>query len=59
MQFLNFFDRLREPSTMAGLSVLLGLLGVPAAPEVMQGAGQVLTGAFALAAVFMREKGGA
>lgn len=52
-------QRLREPSTMAGLSVLLGLFGVQVAPEVAQGAVQVVTGAAALAAVFMKEKGGA
>lgn len=53
---MEFLKRLREPSTMAGLAVLLGLFGVPAAPEVMQGAGQVLTGLLGLAAVFVREK---
>lgn len=41
---------------MAGLAVLLGLFGVPAAPEIMQGAGQILTGLFGVAAVFLREK---
>lgn len=57
MKAMQFFQRLREPSSMAGLAVLMGLIGVPAAPEVVQGAGQVLTGLFGLAAVFMREKG--
>lgn len=56
MKAMQFFKRLREPSTMAGLAVLLGLVGVPAAPEVVQGAGNVLTGLLGLAAVFMREK---
>jgi hypothetical protein len=51
-----FFDRLKEPSSMAGLAVLLGLFGVPAAPEIVQGAGQVVTGLFALAAIFVKEK---
>lgn len=56
MKFLTLFDRLREPSTMAGLAVLLGLFGVPAAPEILQGTAQVVTGLFGLAAVVMREK---
>jgi hypothetical protein len=53
---LNILNRLREPSSLAGIAVLLGLFGVPAAPEVVQGAGQVLTGLLGLAAVFVREK---
>jgi hypothetical protein len=52
---MEFLKRLREPSSMAGLAVLLGLFGVPAAPEVIQGAGQVLTGFLALASVFLGE----
>lgn len=52
---MDIINRLREPSTMAGLAVLLGLFGVPAAPEIMQGVGHIVTGGFALAAVFMRE----
>lgn len=55
---LKLLNRLKEPSTMAGLAVLLGLFGVPAAPEIVQGAGNVLTGVLGLAAVFVREKGG-
>lgn len=54
---LKYLNRLREPSSLAGIAVLLGLFGVPAAPEVVQGAGQVLTGLLGLAAVFVREKG--
>lgn len=41
---------------MAGLAVLFGLFGVPHAPEILQGVGQVLTGAFGVAAVFLGEK---
>lgn len=51
-----FLARMREPSTYAGLSVLLGLFGVNVAPEVMAPAIQVATGAAALAAVFMGER---
>lgn len=40
---------------MAGLAVLLGLFGVPAAPELLQGAGHILTGVLAVASVFMGE----
>lgn len=53
----NFINRLKEPSTFAGLSVLLGLFGVQVAPELATGAVQTLTGLAALAAIFMREKG--
>lgn len=55
----NFVNRLREPSTMAGLSVLFGLFGVQVAPEVASSAVQAVTGLTALAAVFMQEKGAA
>lgn len=55
---MDFLNRMREPSTMAGISVLLGLFGVQVAPEVATGAVQVVSGVAALAAVFMREKGG-
>jgi hypothetical protein len=45
--------RLREPSTMAGLGILLALFGLPAGvPELI---GQVIAGAAGLAAVFMPE----
>lgn len=53
------FDRLKEPSTMAGLSVLLGVFGVPHAPELMQGAGQIVVGIAGLLAVAMPERSGA
>ena len=49
-------QRLREPSTYAGLSVLLGVFGVNVAPEAFQAAVQVITGLSALAAVVLREK---
>jgi hypothetical protein len=47
------FARLREPSTMAGLSALLMLFGVPAGvPELVS---QVAVGVTGLAAVLMPE----
>lgn len=51
-----FLARIREPSTHAGLAVLLGLFGVQIAPEVMAPAVQVVSGAAALAAIFMGER---
>lgn len=48
--------RLKEPSTWAGVSALLGLFGVHMVPEVWTGIVGVLTAAAALAAVFMPEK---
>jgi hypothetical protein len=51
-----FLARLREPSTYAGVSVLLGLFGVQLAPELMQGAIQAITGAAAVAAVILGER---
>lgn len=50
-------SRLREPTTYAGVSVLLGVFGVNVAPEVMQPVVQIITGGAALAAVVLREKG--
>lgn len=51
----TMLNRLKEPSTMAGLAVLLGLFGVPAAPEMVQGAGMILTGVTGLLAVLLPE----
>lgn len=47
-------QRLREPSTWAGVSVLLTLFGVP--PGVGEAVGQVVAGAAAVAAILMRER---
>jgi len=55
MQFLNILSRFREPSTWAGVSVLLTLFGVP--PGLPEAIGQVLAGAAAVAAVVVKEKG--
>ena len=48
--------RVAQPSSLAGFAVLLGLFGVPNAPELVQGVGQVLTGALAIAAVVVSDK---
>ena len=47
-------ERLREPSTMAGLSALAALFGLPA--EAVSGAGQIVAGGLAIAAVVMKDK---
>jgi len=49
----KLLQRLREPSTMAGLAVLATLFGVP--PGVPELVGQVVAGLAGLAAVFMPE----
>lgn len=53
---LQLLNRLKEPSPHAGLAVLLGLVGVPHAPEIMGGAMQIATGLFGLVAVLMPER---
>lgn len=49
-------DRVKEPSTMAGLSVLLMLLGVP--PGVPEAVVNVAAAALAVGSVFTPEGGG-
>lgn len=49
MQYL--LNRLREPSTLAGLSVLGVMVGLP--PGTIELAGQVLAGVAGLAAVLV------
>lgn len=51
-----FLARLREPSTYAGLAVLLGLFGVQVAPEAMTAGVQMVSGGAALAAVLIGER---
>ena len=51
-----FFNRLREPSSMAGLAIVLGLFGVPLAPEALQAGGSMVAGVAGLLAIFMSEK---
>ena len=49
------FERLKEPSTLAGIAVLLQVWGVPAGvPDL---AVQILTGLAGLAAVYLPERG--
>ena len=50
-----FVARLREPSTLAGLSALMALFGIHLAPEVLTPLTQIIAGCAALAAVFMPE----
>lgn len=50
----NFLKRLREPSTMAGLSALAMIVGMP--PGTIDLATQVLAGVAGLAAVLIPEK---
>lgn len=52
---LMIINRIREPSTWAGVSLLLTLFGVP--PGIPEAVGQVLSGVAAAAAVFMSEPG--
>lgn len=50
----ELLDRLREPSTMAGLAALSALFGVPGLDQAIA---QTAGGVMALAAIFMKEKG--
>lgn len=52
---LSFLSRMREPSSWAGVSVLLALFGVP--PGVPEALGTIIAGAGALAAVLLPERG--
>ena len=54
MQFL--LSRLREPSTYAGLGILLSAFGVVVPPELLGFAVQIVTGAAGVAAILMAEK---
>lgn len=53
MQWL--LKRLKEPSTLAGLSALGVIVGLP--PGSVDAAGQVFSGVMALAAIVTHEKG--
>ncbi len=53
----SLLARMREPSTYAGLAVLLGLFGVQMAPETMTAVVQTVSGAAALAAIALGERG--
>lgn len=49
--------RLKEPSTYAGLAVILNLVGVKFAPEEMTAIIGVVTAIAAALAIFLSEKG--
>lgn len=49
-------QRMKEPSTWAGLSILAGLFGVNIAPEIMQPVIQAVTGIAGVAAVMLPER---
>lgn len=50
-------DRLKEPSTWAGLGVVLGLFGIHLAPEKLTAVVGVATAVAALVAIFLPERG--
>lgn len=50
---MKFLKRLKEPSTLAGLSALALLFGLP--PGTVDAIAQIVGGAAALAAVFLPE----
>lgn len=52
-------QRMKEPSTWAGLSILAGLFGVHLAPEVLAPVIQAVTGIAGVAAVMLPESGNA
>ena len=52
---MSFLARLREPSTMAGIGVVLALFGVNLAPEQLQAASQVAAAIAGVAAIVLRE----
>lgn len=49
-------DRLKEPSTYAGVAVVLGLLGVHVTPEAWQGVVSLMGVVGAIAAIVIPEK---
>jgi hypothetical protein len=50
----KFIERIKEPSTWAGLSVLGVLFGLP--PGTMDAVGQVVGGLAAIGAIFLTER---
>lgn len=56
MNRFEYLDRLREPSTWAGVAVLLSVFGVNMAPADKQAVVNGGVGLASLIAVFMREK---
>jgi hypothetical protein len=55
MQLLNILQRLREPSTWAGVAALGLIFGLP--PGTIELVGQVVGGVAGLAAIVLPEKG--
>lgn len=55
MKALNIINRLREPSTWAGVAALGLIFGLP--PGTIEMLGQVVGGVAGLAAIFLPEKG--
>ena len=53
----DLLNRLKEPSTWAGVSVILGVFGVKFAPEQLAAVVGVVTATCAALAVFLPEKG--
>lgn len=53
----QIIERLKEPSTYAGLGILLGLVGVQIAPETWALTVQAVTSVFALLSVILKEGG--
>jgi hypothetical protein len=49
-------DRLREPSSWAGLAGILAAVGVSVSPDIWREATAAATGLAGLAAVLMRER---
>ena len=50
-----FLDRLREPSTYAGVGILGAAVGLPA--ELIAPAGQIIMGLGGVLAILLRDKG--
>ena len=53
---LNLIERLKEPSTYAGLGGLLALFGVNVQDTAINAISTALAALFGLAAIFMSEK---
>jgi hypothetical protein len=52
----EMLKRFREPSTYAGLGVLLGVVGVSLAPADLQSVVWLLSGLAGVVAMFVKEK---
>lgn len=55
MQFI--FNRLREPSTWAGIASLVAAFGFGVPPGTVEAVAQVGAGIAGLGAIFLRERG--